>query len=103
MSPGEWIALGALGVSTAALSLAQFARPAFVPSSRLTDLRRTVDEMQATLVGLRVQNEECRRKNEEMAGQIASLESQLDLLRGEARWWQDEWRALRTRVDKSGA
>lgn len=77
----EWIAYVALGISIIVAILGYFIKPSFVPVL-------AVDKLKDTIAELRLENNQLRAR-------VSTLEVQLESLRGEARWWQEEFRHLR--------
>jgi cell division protein FtsB len=86
MRVGEWVNLGALCITSLAVLFAYLRRPPLVPAGDLDRLRQTLQDM--------------RDENVRLTGRITYLEAQVETLRGESRWWQEEWRKLKDELDK---
>ena len=81
MRSGDWIALGAFICSAIAVVLSYARHPSLVSSSRVDEFRALVEEQREELKMLKKR--------------ISELEIQTQLLREEARFWQDEYRKLK--------
>lgn len=91
----EYILAGALAASLAGMVLGYWRNPSLIPASRASDLR---DEIQK----LREENTACRAEAAKLAGRVTYLEGVVETLRGDARWWQEEWRRLQTETRDKG-